>query len=320
MDKKDKKEKKHSSYHRPHRHHHARDTIQSAVQLQHPFSFENYNPLRRAQQHHHHLRSRRDPSPEKSAQAKDEEQEQEPPKPQWSPEVEYAVDHPPHQLVTPETIAHERRLRQRRQDHVSTALNALSRDAHTATRKLDDTYYALLQKVGLLKATISSFQDLHSCLDDTTKDFATRSDSLVKDVTGQIDAFQNMSQQDESIDQLVKRLHKAKERAESFESRLESCRLRLERWEKKEQEKNKRNNRTWALALTSLTVFIILVLAIVLWKKGSLASVTEKPSEWKEALGLEKNKTAPGIHLVDPAQEKMQAKEAAKWDRLLDEL
>lgn len=320
MDKKDKKEKKHSSYHRPHRHHHARDTIQSAVQLQHPFSFENYNPLRRAQQHHHHLRSRRDPSPEKSAQVKDEEQEQEPPKPQWSPEVEYAVDHPPHQLVTTETIAHERRLRQRRQDHVSTALNALSRDAHTATRKLDDTYYALLQKVGLLKATISSFHDLHSCLDDTTQDFATRSDSLVKDITSQIDAFQNMSQQDESIDQLVKRLHKAKERAESFESRLESCRLRLERWEKKEQEKNKRNNRTWAVALTSLAAFIILILAIVLWRKGSLASVAEKPSEWKEALGLERNKTAPGIHLVDPIEEKVQAKEAAKWDRLLDEL
>jgi hypothetical protein len=318
MDKQEKKEKKHSGYHRPHRHHHARDTIQSAVQLQHPFSFENYNPLRRAQQHHH--RSRRDPSPVKSSQTKEEEQEQEPPKPQWSPEVEYAVDHPPHQLVSPETIAHERRLRQKRQDHVSTALNALSRDAHTATRKLDDTYYALLQKVGLLKATIASFQDLHSCLDDTTKDFATRSDSLVKDITGQIDAFQNMSHQDESIDSLVKRLHTAKERAASFESRLESCRSRLERWEKKEQEKNKRNNRTWALVLTSVTAFIILILAIVLWKKGSLASVTEKPSEWKEALGLEKNKTAPGIHLVDPAQEKMQAKEAAKWDRLLDEL
>jgi hypothetical protein len=318
MDKQEKKEKKHSGYHRPHRHHHARDTIQSAVQLQHPFSFENYNPLRRAQQHHH--RSRRDPSPVKSSQTKEEEQEHEPPKPQWSPEVEYAVDHPPHQLVSPETIAHERRLRQKRQDHVSTALNALSRDAHTATRKLDDTYYALLQKVGLLKATIASFQDLHSCLDDTTKDFATRSDSLVKDITGQIDAFQNMSQQDESIDSLVKRLHTSKERAASFESRLESCRSRLERWEKKEQEKNKRNNRTWALVLTSVTAFIILILAIVLWKRGSLASVTEKPSEWKEALGLERNKTAPGIHLVDPGQEKMQAKEAAKWDRLLDEL
>jgi hypothetical protein len=318
MDKQEKKEKKHSGYHRPHRHHHARDTIQSAVQLQHPFSFENYNPLRRAQQHHH--RSRRDPSPVKSSQTKEEEQEHEPPKPQWSPEVEYAVDHPPHQLVSPETIAHERRLRQKRQDHVSTALNALSRDAHTATRKLDDTYYALLQKVGLLKATIASFQDLHSCLDDTIKDFATRSDSLVKDITGQIDAFQNMSQQDESIDSLVKRLHTSKERAASFESRLESCRSRLERWEKKEQEKNKRNNRTWALVLTSVTAFIILILVIVLWKRGSLASVTEKPSEWKEALGLERNKTAPGIHLVDPGQEKMQAKEAAKWDRLLDEL
>jgi hypothetical protein len=120
--------------------------------------------------------------------------------------------------------------------------------------------------------------------------------------------------------QLVKRLHKATERAESFDSRLESCRLRLERWEKKEQEKNKRNNRTWAVALTSLTAFIILILAIILWRKDSLASVTERPSEWKEALGLEKNKTAPGIHLVDPAQEKVQAKEAAKWDRLLDEL
>ncbi|KAK6000073.1 hypothetical protein QM012_004061 [Aureobasidium pullulans] len=320
MDKKEKKEKKHSTHHRPHRHHYARDTIQSAVQLQHPFSFDNYNPLRRAQQHHHHHKSRRDPSPEKAQQNAEEEQEQEPPKPQWSPEVEYAVDHPPQRLVTPETIAYERRLRQKRQDHVSNALNALSRDAHTATRKLDDTYYALLQKVGVLKATIASFQDLHSCLDETTKDFATRSDSLVKDITTQIDGFQNMSQQDESIDQLVKRLHKAKERAEVCESRLESCRSRLEQWEKKEQEKNKRNNRTWALALTALTAFILLVLVIVLWRKGALTSVVERPSELKQALGLERNKTAPGIHLVDPKQEKMQAKEAAKWDRLLDEL
>ncbi|KAI5237058.1 hypothetical protein E4T42_09279 [Aureobasidium subglaciale] len=325
MDKADTKEKKHSSHRRPHRHHHARDTITSAVQLQHPFSFDNYNPLRRAQQHHHHHHNkiRRDRSPEKTDANKDgvnDGQEQEPPKPQWSPEVEYAVDHPPRRLVTTDTIAHERHLRERRQDHVSAALNAISRDAHTATRKLDDTYYALLQKVGLLKATIASFQDLHSCLDDTAKDFATTSDSLVKDITGQIDAFGNMAQQDENIHQLVKRLHKAKERAEAYESRLESCRLRLEQWEKKEQEVNKRNNRTWALALTGLTAFIVFVLVIVLWRKGTLATVTEKPSEWREALGLEKNKTAPGIHLVDPAEEKAKVKEAAKWDRLLDEL
>ncbi|KAI5208997.1 hypothetical protein E4T39_01113 [Aureobasidium subglaciale] len=323
MDKADKKEKKHSSHHRPHRHHHARDTIQSAIQLQHPLSFDSYNPLRRAQHHHHHNKIRRDRSPEKADVNKDginDDQEQAPPKPQWSPEVEYAVDHPPRRLVTTDTIAHERRLREKRQDHVSAALNAVSRDAHTATRKLDDTYYALLQKLGLLRATIASFQDLHSCLDDTTKDFATRSDSLVKDITGQIDAFGDMAQQDENIHQLVKRLHKAKERAESYESRLESCRLRLEQWEKTEQEVNKRNNRTWAVALTALTTFVIFVLVIVLWRKGTLASVTEKPSEWKEALRLERTKTAPGIHLVDPTEEKVKAKEAAKWDRLLDEL
>jgi len=69
--------------------------------------------------------------------------------------------------------------------------------------------------------------------------------------------------------------------------------------------------------LTSLANFLVLVLAILLWKNGSLASVTEKPSEWKQALGLERNKTAPGIHLVNPIEEKMRAEEAAKWDRLL---
>lgn len=320
MDSKQKKEKKH--HHRPHRHHHARDTIQSAVQLQHPFSFDNYNPLRRAQQHHHHKHARQQSpnKPDPAQQSANDAQQEQPPKPQWSPEVEYAVDHPQRRLVTPHTIAFERKLRERRQEHVSSALNALSRDAHTATRKLDDTYYALLQKVGVLKATIASFQDLHSCLDDTARDFAQRSDALVKDITGQIDAFNSMSDQDQNIDQLVSRLHTAKERAETFEARLESCRLRLEQWEKKEQEKNTRNNRRWVMALTALSVFVFLLLSIILWRKGSLASLANKPAELKTALGLSANKTAPGIHITDARPERIKTKEAAKWDRLLDEL
>jgi hypothetical protein len=325
-DKKDtgSKEKKHSSYYRPHRHHHARDTIQSAIQLQHPFSFDNYNPLRRTHDHHHH-RLRRGHSPDKASVTKEaaeqtQEPPEEPPKPQWSPEVEYAVDHPPHRLVNPATVAFQRQLRQKRQDHVSSALNALSRDAHTTTRKLDDTYYALLEKLGLLKATIASFQHLHTYLVDTKNDFSSRSDALSNDITSQIDAFQNMSDQDETIQQLVTRLHKSKQRADTFESRLESCRLRLEQWEKKEQEKRSRNNQRWALSGTALFALFFLVIAVVLWKRGSLVTVTDTPSEWKEALGLETNRITPGIRLVDESAEKMQAKEAAAWDRLLNEL
>lgn len=323
MEKEEKKERKHSVHHRPHRRHHARDTIQSAVQLQNPFSFDSYNPLRRAAHHHHHHKSRRHESPTKADAPKDgaqDDQETQPPKPQWSPEVERAIDHPRQRLVTSDTVALERKLRERRQEHVSSALNALSRDAHTATRKLDDTYYALLQKVGTLRATIAGIQDLHTCLDDATNDFSERSDSLANDVTGQIDAFHDMSEQDQNIDQLVSRLHKAKDKAKTFESRLESCRSRLEQCEKKEQEKRKRDNRNWALALTGLTAFVFVILAIITWRKGSLAPLTEKPAAWKTTLGLSRNRTAPGIRLVDKKYEKIQAKESARWDRLLDEL
>lgn len=313
---------------RHHRHHHARDTIQSAVQLQHPFSFDNYNPLRRSgnSSSHHHLRRQSPPRKSESTSESqkhhqhqaNQQQHPEPPKIQVSPEVENA-DLPRRRLITPETIAHERKQRQRRQDQVSEALNSLSRDAHTATRRLDDTYYSLLEKAATLKATISSIQDLQTSVDEATKDFKKNSEVLSKDAISHIDSFANFTQQDESIDTLVTRLQNAKSRSQTYEKRLESCRSRLENWERRDREERQRNNRWWAIALSSLAVFLILLISLIMWKKGTVSPPTQL--DWRHTLGLKpNNRSTPGIRLTDPKIEKEHAKEEARWGKLLDEL
>lgn len=310
---------------RHHRHHHTRDTIQSAIQLQHPFSFDSYNPLKRS--HHQNPSNTADSTTRQAPGTDGHPQQQQPPEHQLSLQVQNA-DVPKKRLIKAEDVTRERNRRERRQEDVSEALNALSRDAHTATRKLDDTYYSLLEKLVSLKATLASLQQLSTQAKSSKDEFGQDAEALRREVKGQIDGFGGYKTQEKNVDDLVSRLKYGKEKAAGLEARLETCRGRLEKWERKEQEQRKLSNRRWALTWAGLALVLAIVITVLVWRKSrhqkGLYEVIKEQGENLPDLGFKhllKNKTAkPGLHLTDAKLAKQQAEEEERWRRLLDEL
>ncbi|GAB7347993.1 hypothetical protein MBLNU459_g5491t1 [Dothideomycetes sp. NU459] len=326
---------------RHHRHHHARDTIQSAVQLQHPFSFDSYNPLKRA--HHgsshtadsssrpsfvHDRQQQEQDQPERQSQ---QEQPQPPPPQdphsQLSPEVQHA-DEPTKRVIRADDVARERQRRERRQEDVAEALAALSRDAHTATRKLDDTYYSLLERLGSLRATLASLQQLAAQARGARRGFGRDADTLAGEVRAQIGGFDGYRAQERTVDDLVVRLRAGRDKAAALDARLETCRGRLEAWERREHDERKQSNRRWAVTWAALATLLALVVAVAVWRRSThrkgVYEIAKEQRERLPDLGLGRlvnNKTAPpGLHLTDATLAKQQAKDDDRWNRLLDEL
>lgn len=320
-----KREGHHSNLHRRHhRHHHTRDTIQSAVQLQNPFSFDSYNRLRRSHHNHNHASSR--PSPEHSRQGSLDGQLQT--TEIQHPEAEDAIK-PITRIIRPDDVVKERNRREQRAEEVSEALNALSRDAHTATRKLDDTYYALLERLGTLKATISSLQDLSTQATVARKEWREEVSIGKEKVEAKIESFASFEAQEQVVEELVWRLKKAKDGAGELEERLETCRGRLEDFQQKEHESRRRINKRWKLCWLSLSVLVLAIILLIVWRQRGgdpplLTDLRSRGAELAVEVGIADkqsfNKTKPGMRLVDQKYEKQKAKEEDHWKRLLDEL
>lgn len=319
---------RHHLHRRHHRHHHTRDTIQSAIQLQNPFSFEN--PLRRT---HHAYRDQpaSNPTANPSRASLDTTDPQTAADEAQAVEREAQAIRPLQKIVHPSDIAKEKRRCEHRAQEVSTALGALSKDAHTATRKLDDTYYALLERLATLRSLIASLQDLSAQAQDARREWAEDVGAAGEEVEGKLEGFDGFKGQEENVEGLVDRLDGGREKMKGLEERLEGCRERLERIQKREEEERKRAGRWWMVVWASLGVVVVLVLVVVVWRQkhghdgGLLGELTGKGGDFVGGMAgftskSVKNKTVPGLKLVDSKVELLRKKEEEKWNRVLDEL
>ena len=75
-------------------------------------------------------------------------------------------------------------------------LNALS---NNATRRLDNTYYGVLEKHSVLQSTITSMKELASMTKQLNEKFKTESEEVTRDVEIQLDGFAGFEDQKKRI-------------------------------------------------------------------------------------------------------------------------
>ncbi|KAK5005501.1 hypothetical protein LTR28_007638 [Elasticomyces elasticus] len=143
--------------------------------------------------------------------------------------------HPP-RLIRPEDVAREQTNNHLRDDELRAALTSLSELAHAATRSLDDTYYALLEKASLLRATVAQLQSLCAGTRALQQDFSRDAAALGDGVAGQIRAFAGLEAQRRKVEELVARLGGSRVQARELGDRLERARERVEAWARREEE------------------------------------------------------------------------------------
>lgn len=240
-------------------HHHYRDsakeTVQSAIELKPPISFDSL--LRRDKKNPDSSRhTSQNTSHDQSVQQQRNEEE---------PKAEQATQRAKRPQVNPEDVKRARAANERRKKELRASLKNIEEVAMSSTRQLDDTYYTILEKASLLRATVESLQNLAEETREMHSSFQGQASKLESDTKDSLRAFENFDSQEKAITELVSQLKSSKEQRNQLDQRLEAARNRVEAYEMREKERKKSRRKrwsvVWAVLLASLGIIIALLMA-----------------------------------------------------------
>lgn len=194
--------------------------------------------------------------------------------------------------------------------YLRSALASIGTLATDVTRRLDYTYYNLLEKITALNSTIGLFQELSDSASTLLTDFEQETAGLDQEVRKQIQDLQGFEPQIQKADGLEERMKAGRQRVEELGKRLEKVRCDIDRWERRESEWQSRISRRLRIFWTIVgSALLVLVLALVLqnWPHApteKLPPVTEivnhssldaHPSDtWGPVLGLRQGESVSG--------------------------
>lgn len=147
--------------------------------------------------------------------------------------------------------------------YLRSALVSIGSLATDITRRLDYTYYNLLEKITALNTTITSFQGLADSTTEIYNEFDREVASMDQEIRRQVGELQEFQPQLEEIGVLEDRMKRSRQRAEALEGRLEMMRKDIDRWEKREtawQTRIGRRLRTlWGVVGTAVLAVVVTV-------------------------------------------------------------
>ncbi|PWY69467.1 hypothetical protein BO83DRAFT_438869 [Aspergillus eucalypticola CBS 122712] len=172
--------------------------------------------------------------------------------------------------------------RKQGEEYLRSALSMIGTLATDITRRLDYTYYNLLEKIAALNSTIASFQELSSSTSALFDDFQRETSGLDKEIRKQMGELKEFQPQLERIKTLEDRMKTGRQRAEGLNSRLEAMRHEIDRWDKKELEWQSRVNRRlrifWTVVVAGVLA-VLLAIAIQNWPTTTSADPSGLPSQ-----------------------------------------
>ncbi|KAI9798970.1 MAG: hypothetical protein M1833_004323 [Piccolia ochrophora] len=170
----------------------------------------------------------------------------------------------PSRTITDADVQRAKDLSRLRADALRDHLNSLTDSTHTITRRLDVTYYSLLERSTTLHSTIASLSDLCSHTSHLTSTFTSSVDELSSDTKGQVSGItESLGTQAANIEKLEARVRVGREKVDALAERVKGVREKVEKWEGREAEWTARIRRRlrflWATSLTLFSLFVILL-------------------------------------------------------------
>jgi tetrahydromethanopterin S-methyltransferase subunit B len=172
------------------------------------------------------------------------------------------------------------------------------------TRRLDYTYYNLLEKITALNSTIGLFQELSDSASNLLNDFERETAGLDQEIRKQINDLKGFQPQIQKADALDERMKKGRQRVEELGKRLEAVRQQIDSWEERETEWQTRISRRlrifWGIVCSA---FLVLVLALVVQNWPTISSPHNNkvpvpvPTELTELAKLANESSAEPAHL-----------------------
>ncbi|KAJ0416195.1 hypothetical protein BJY00DRAFT_304297 [Aspergillus carlsbadensis] len=153
--------------------------------------------------------------------------------------------------------------RSKGEEYLRSALSVIGTLATDITRRLDYTYYGLLEKVAALNLTIVSFQELSDSTSKLFDGFQRETTGLQQDIRKQVADLNEFRPQMQKIEALEERMKASKTRAKTLGNRLEAMRTEIEKWDKKEMEWQMRTNQRLRIFWGFVTAVILAILVAI---------------------------------------------------------
>ncbi|KAA8644884.1 hypothetical protein EYZ11_013076 [Aspergillus tanneri] len=151
--------------------------------------------------------------------------------------------------------------RKRGEKYLRSSLVLAGTLATDITRRLDYTYYNLLEKIAALRSTTASFQELYDSISTLFDDFEKETTSLGQEIRKQTSELKAFQPQVQKIDALEWRMRAGKTRADALNERLDAVRSKIDWWERREAECQIRIHRRlrafWIVVMTGITALFV---------------------------------------------------------------
>lgn len=154
-------------------------------------------------------------------------------------------------------------------------LNSFSANA---SHRLDEAYYAVLEKMSTLQGTIMMLKDLAETSQEICNKFDRESRGLENDVATQLGGFGQFQGQHTQITALQKRVDKSRGKMELLGSRLQAVQTRVERWEQADRQWQEKTRRRLKI-IWSVMSAVVIVLIVLIWGVSQAADQTNDAAE-----------------------------------------
>ncbi|KAI1779930.1 hypothetical protein F4818DRAFT_401092 [Hypoxylon cercidicola] len=143
------------------------------------------------------------------------------------------------------------------------SLMELSTFSTETTRRLDDTYYAVLEKLNMLQGTITDLKELAGMSQELDESFKVESQELVSELEQQVDSFGQFDDQQKRILELRGRIHAGRDKVDTLSSRVDVVRERIEGWERADMEWQERTRKRLKIMWIIMSVLFFSVVLIL---------------------------------------------------------
>jgi chromosome segregation ATPase len=126
------------------------------------------------------------------------------------------------------------------------SLQNLSDQSLETSRRIDDTYYSLLERVSGLHRTLGNLQSLAGLTKELQDNFDSDTNEIIEDIEGQYEGFGKFEKQQEHIVRLETRIKAGREKADGLHARLMEAKRRVEARAKSEEDLETRNTRMYS--------------------------------------------------------------------------
>lgn len=150
------------------------------------------------------------------------------------------------------------------------------------TRRLDETYYAVLEKMSTLQNTVVALKDLAENSHDICETFDKETRDLENDIIRQLSTAGHFEEQQRRISSLQSRLRKGRGQIDGLAARVDTVRQRVERWERADREWQEKTRKRLKIIWSVMSVILLAVLALVIGINYATDSSEPRP-DWRRA-------------------------------------